>query len=222
MVVKLIVHSSVSVNGYVTGFEPDMGAHYDTVLSYHPDGLLVGSNTIVKAIESVDSIPSENQEDFVKPVFSDEDQRPYWLMVDSRGVLRNLHFFRRSGYCKDIILLVSKKTPADYLDFLQKRQYDIICSGCDYVDYKNAFQQLSGRYGMKTIVVDSGGTLVSVLLAQGLVDELSLLVYPVIVEENNTLLFKPDFLSVKNIGWSLLSSKQVNNDLVLLRYKKIK
>ena len=139
MVVKLIVHSSVSVNGYVTGFEPDMGAHYDAVLSYHPDGLLVGSNTIVKAIESVDSIPSENQEDFVKPVFSDDDQRPYWLMVDSRGVLRDLHFFRRSGYCKDIILLVSKKTPTDYLDFFQKRQYDVVCSGSNYVDYKNTF-----------------------------------------------------------------------------------
>jgi 2,5-diamino-6-(ribosylamino)-4(3H)-pyrimidinone 5'-phosphate reductase len=47
-----------------------------------------------------------------------------------------------------------------------------------------ALEALNTRYGVKVLRVDSGGTLNSVLLHAGLVDEISVLIHPVIAGGN--------------------------------------
>ena len=45
-----------------------------------------------------------------------------------------MHVHRKSGYAKDIIVLVSNGTPKAYLDYLKERNYDFIVAGRDHVD----------------------------------------------------------------------------------------
>ncbi|WP_246269873.1 hypothetical protein [Methanofollis tationis] len=42
---RTIIHTTVSLDNAFTGFEIDIGLHYELLLSLHPDALLVGSTT---------------------------------------------------------------------------------------------------------------------------------------------------------------------------------
>ncbi|MDD5567585.1 MAG: dihydrofolate reductase family protein, partial [Patescibacteria group bacterium] len=59
--------------------------------------------------------------------------------------------------------------------------YDFVVAGEKQVDLKKSFDILSDRYETNTILVDSGRGLTNAMINQGLVDEISLLVLPVIV-----------------------------------------
>jgi 2,5-diamino-6-(ribosylamino)-4(3H)-pyrimidinone 5'-phosphate reductase len=174
---KVIMHTQVSLDGCIDGFE-NTGIYYSLANQFNADMVLFGSNTVYAAVKAY---PPEAEEDFMKPVITPNDNRPFGVIPDSRGRLRNLHVVRKMGYLKDVIILVSKATPRSYLDFLEKRNYDFIVAGDDHVDYEKAFEVLNGKYNCNIIRTDSGGILTNVLLEQGLVDEISLIVSPVLV-----------------------------------------
>ena len=59
-----------------------------------------------------------------------------------------------------------------------------IVAGAERVDLKAALSEVSQRYGVERVRADSGGTLNGVLLRLGLVDEVSLLVAPVLMGDD--------------------------------------
>jgi 2,5-diamino-6-(ribosylamino)-4(3H)-pyrimidinone 5'-phosphate reductase len=66
------------------------------------------------------------------------------------------------------------------LDYLAERRIETIIAGDDRIDMRAALEELDRTYGVKVLRVDSGGTLNSVLLKNGLVDEVSVLIHPFI------------------------------------------
>jgi len=58
------------------------------------------------------------------------------------------------------------------------------------VDLKRMLETLASRYGVKKVLTDTGRILSTLLLAQGLVSEVSLLVHPVIVGEKSYPMFR--------------------------------
>jgi len=217
MLPKIVVYNSVSVDGSIKDFDVEIALHYEVLGRLGADVLLVGSNTAKTGIELfMDTVPTEKPSDFFKPKVEPDDDRPLWVFADSRGILQGLmHVHRNSGYAKDIIVLVSKKTPKSYLDYLAERNYDFILAGDDYVNYRLALEALNTRYGVKTVASDSGGLLASVLLESGVVDEVQLLVSPQIVGETSVNLFR----SLKNlIRLSLVKVETIRGSHVLLVY----
>ncbi|MBN2422871.1 RibD family protein [Candidatus Woesearchaeota archaeon] len=189
---KLIIHNSISLDNSITGFDVNMEAHYRIASGYKPDIMLVGSGTAKAGIkEFLTDIPKEDASDFKKPEIKSGDTRAFWAVVDSKGTLINLlHIFRKSGYCRDVIVLVSEKTPENYIDYLEKRDYDYILAGKEHVDYKQAFETLNRKYNAKVIISDSGPTLNNILIEKKLIDEISLLIYPVLAGNKGLSLFK--------------------------------
>ncbi|MFA7562283.1 MAG: dihydrofolate reductase family protein [Methanoculleus sp.] len=100
-----------------------------------------------------------------------------------------LHFYRTMEHTKDVVILVSEATPEDYLDYLREREYPFIRCGKSRVDLKEALQELGERFGVAKMVSDSGPDLNDVLVQEGLVDTISLIVYPVIAGEREKRLF---------------------------------
>jgi 2,5-diamino-6-(ribosylamino)-4(3H)-pyrimidinone 5'-phosphate reductase len=192
MLPRVVVFNSVSVDGAIKDFDVNIALHYEVLGQIGADALLAGSNTAKTGIELfMKTVPPEEPSDFAKPTMKADDQRPLWVIADSRGILQGLmHVHRKSGYAKDIIVLVSKSTPRDYLEYLAARKYDYIMAGSDHVDYKAALDELNKRYGVKTIVTDTGGVLFALLLEQGLVDEVQLLIAPEIVGQKAVNLFR--------------------------------
>ncbi|OFY57665.1 MAG: hypothetical protein A2V50_00820, partial [Bacteroidetes bacterium RBG_19FT_COMBO_42_10] len=152
---EIIIHNSVSLDGSLTGFMPDMELHYRIAGDYKPDAHLIGSETIIKGNEMFgDGIPDEVPSDFEQP--QRDKSLPWWIIVDSGGKLKGiLHTCRRFEYCRDVIILVSESTPADYLEHLKDRNYNFIITGKEKVDLNMAVDRLREKFGIFRILTDT-------------------------------------------------------------------
>ena len=178
---KVIVHNSISLDGSLTGFEPNMALHYQIAGSYKPDAHLIGANTVKVGVELYgNGVPKEKKEDFEKPLRA--RNLPLWAIPDTKASLQGLlHTCRRFEYCRDVIVLVSEETPVEYIAYLRERGYNYHEVGKRHVDLKKLLELLRTKYGVRTVLADTGRILSNLLLEKGLVSELSLLVHPVIV-----------------------------------------
>jgi 2,5-diamino-6-(ribosylamino)-4(3H)-pyrimidinone 5'-phosphate reductase len=214
---KVILSNAVSLNGSLTGFPVDLGTYYSRLLAWRPDAVLVGSQTVLLAHEE---IPPEVEADFIRPECRQDDPRPMWVVVDSRGVLEGrLHLYRRMEYTRGIIILLSKKTPERYRRYLADRQYETITAGEDRVDLARALDLLGELYGVETLVTDTGGTLNRVLLDAGLVDEISVILVPVLAGTIATPLYRSERGEADAIPLSLERCEPAGDGYLHLIYR---
>ncbi len=218
---KVIMHNEISVDAAMSGFEPNLDLYYQVAETFKADIHLVGSRTARSGIKTYwGRVPAEEPEDFDKPDLKAWDKRPWWVIPDTRGVLKGLlHVYRKSGYCKDVIVLVTKRTPKAYIQYLQKRHYDHLYCGRDHVDYRQAFVLLRRRYGATVAMTDSGGTLNNILLEQGLISEISLLVAPVLVGDAKANLFRSLKLGKKKPAFQLIKNRILEKNYLHLTYR---
>jgi 2,5-diamino-6-(ribosylamino)-4(3H)-pyrimidinone 5'-phosphate reductase len=126
-----------------------------------------------------------------------------------------------SGFWRDGVALCAKRTPREYLDYLRVRHIPAIIAGTDRVDFREALAVLQRQYQVNVVRVDSGGTLNGVLLRQGLVSEVSILVYPSLVGgiTPKSLFRAPDLQSGEGvIPLTLTHVERLESDTVWLRY----
>lgn len=216
MIPKIVIHNSISLDGSLSNFEPNMGLHYQIAGNYRPDAHLIGSNTIEAGIELYENgVPPEEKTDFKKP--RRNKNLPYWVVVDTRGKLQGLlHTGRRFEFCRDIIVLVSEKTPEIYLQYLTARNYDYHVVGRDHIDLKKAILLLSDKYKVETLLTDTGRILSNLLINKRLVYEISLLVHPVIVGNKSYNMFRD---IDKNQSLKLVKCEILEKKYVRLLYK---
>jgi len=214
----ITIFNSVSLDGAVTGFPLDLEAHYKVLGQLAPETVLVGSNTAKTGIETfIREIPPETEQDRKKPDIAANDRRAYWIIPDSRGVLKNmLHVYRQTGYGKDIIMLISESTPADYRAYLEERHYDCIVAGKTTVDLPAALEKAAAKYDFRYIVTDTGPALNTAVLEAGLGDEIKLLVWPAIAGKAGR-----NFMEglKSGIKLQLLSCDRQDKGSMLLSYK---
>ncbi|HDR73576.1 MAG TPA: RibD family protein [Methanoculleus sp.] len=215
---RVIIHNTISLDNAVIGFDIDIGLHYEILLSYKPDAMLIGSTTAKTGIEMfLDSEEPEVPADRHRPPQDPADPRPVGVFVDSRGVLHGLlHFYRRLEHIRDVVVLVSKTTPEAYLAYLEEREYPHIRCGEERVDLAAALGELAERFGVETVVTDSGSDLNAALMEQGIADEISLIVTPAIAGPATKKLFG----SVRTPRTlELIASAELGEGRVHLRYR---
>jgi 2,5-diamino-6-(ribosylamino)-4(3H)-pyrimidinone 5'-phosphate reductase len=174
-----------------------MELHYQIAGWYKPEAHLIGSNTIKMGIELYgEGVPDEDEADFGKP--KRDKALPLWVIVDTKGSCGGLlHTCRRFEFCKDVIILISEETPKNYIQYLKERNYDFYSTGQKHVDIHKSLDLLEERYGVKTVLADTGRILGNLLLDQGWVSEISLLIHPVIIGEKGENLFSRVALDMK-------------------------
>lgn len=216
---KIILHNQVSLNGAFLGFNVDMENYYSILNGFHPNYILIGSNTAKAGIEDYyENIPVETPDDFRKPSIEKSDKRPYWVVPDSTGKLIGLlHTYRNAGYCKDIIVFISRNTPKEYKQYLHERHYDFFSEGYNKVDLESCLEKLELKYGPGTIVTDGGRNLAKRIFDLHLVGEISLIVSPVLtVKKYEPLLYKLNIPA--HIHLHLDSVTELGKGLVHLKY----
>jgi 2,5-diamino-6-(ribosylamino)-4(3H)-pyrimidinone 5'-phosphate reductase len=222
MLPRVILHNSISLDGKLENYMPDVALHYEIVARWQADAYLAGSNTILKQEAEMppeDEAASESPVVFEPPQKDPNDPRPLLIVPDSRGRVRSWYALRQAPYWRDCIALCSEATPQAYFDYLDARHFEYIVAGHDHVDLRAALEELSTRYGVKTVLLDSGGTLNGVMLRVGLVNHLSLLVNPCLVGGSTpNSFFRDTDVEQGVIQLKLTDVEQPNENVVWLQY----
>lgn len=226
MLPKVILHNAVSLDGRIDGFPLDLFQYYELIAAWREDATLAGSDTFLKAASEA---PSEDEGALLQPRVDPGDRRPLLVIPDSRGRVRTWHYLRRLPYWRGFVALCSQSTPREYLQYLKERHIDCIIAGLDHVDLHAALEELNSRYGVLVVRVDAGGTLNGLLLRQGLVSEVSLLIYPSLVggEKQSSIFRAPDLPVAADqadclkdvISLKLRKMEQLKGEVVWLRYE---
>jgi 2,5-diamino-6-(ribosylamino)-4(3H)-pyrimidinone 5'-phosphate reductase len=216
---RVILHNMVSVDGRVDGFEADTGLFYELAGQWQADAMLAGSDTMLAAYEGVTADEGVGLD---APEEEPGGGRALLVVPDSRGRLRHWCRMKSEPWWRDVMALCSRTTPRAYLEYLRERDVDYVVAGEDHVDFRVALAELSARYGIETVQVDSGGTLNGVLLRAGLVDEVSVIVSPSLVggTDARSIYRAPELTSPEGvIRLKLVHVDRVRGGSVWLRYE---
>jgi len=213
---RIILHTQTSLDARATGFEIDMGTYYQLAETFEPDATISGADTFLAA-PMPDEVPEWSFE--VAKNFP-SCSRSVMAIVDSKGRVRNWSAIKKQPFWKIPVSLCSRSTPKEHLEYLEREGIETIIAGQDRVDLKKALKELQMRYGLRTVRIDSGGTLSSIMLKEGLVDEISVILSPCVVGKTHTAhlinpavseLPEPRLLKLKHV-------EELEGGLVWLKY----
>lgn len=101
----------------------------------------------------------------------------WFITVDGRGRVR----WDEDHENWDILVLVCRSTPADYLAYLRRRNICYLVTGEEHVDLVHALTAMGTELGIGCVLSTAGGGLQGELLRAGLIDELYLSIAPALV-----------------------------------------
>jgi len=224
---NVVVYNEISIDGRIVGFPVDPGRYYARGFRWRSDAILMGSVT-AQAFG-----PAEHLDDQARVLDPPErlpivagfetlvrEPRPLLVVPDSRGTVRNwIHALAQPWYGA-VVVLVSRSTPSDYLDYLGRRGIEHIVAGDDRVDLVAALHVLVDRHGIRSVRTDSGGALNGALLAAGLVDEIGLIVNPSVSgdPEGQRLVRLPHPMGENGIPLTLIEVERLEDGALWLRY----
>jgi len=162
----VVAQLAVSLDGVTSGFDVDLARFYALATLWQEDVTLVGADTILAQETAVRA--------GARP--GPRADGPLLAVVDSRARVREWEALRQLGYWSDVLALYADQTPARPPDATTRE----LVTGYEQVDLAEALDVLGDR-GVQTVRVDSDGALVNALLDLGLLDELALLVHPVLI-----------------------------------------
>ena len=101
------------------------------------------------------------------------DADGYEVVVDTRGTL--LWNDCANEKCP-MLVITSENVSREYLEYLKKQHVSWIACGKEKIDLKRSCEILSDEFGVKRMAVVGGGHINAGFLAEGLLDEISILI----------------------------------------------
>lgn len=122
-----------------------------------------------------------------------------------------------------IVTVLPETTPAAYLEYLQQRDISYLFAGVKGDELNAAMKALAETFGVETLSLQGGGIIDGAFLQAGLIDELSLVVYPGIDgSASSPSIFEyigREQAPARGLSLELLSAETVQDGVVWLRYK---
>jgi 2,5-diamino-6-(ribosylamino)-4(3H)-pyrimidinone 5'-phosphate reductase len=204
----IIIHSALSLDAKISGFQADLEAYYQVLPEFEEQAALCGSETIINAT------PKEYNVTVDLP--DEEVTFPALIITDSSGRVKSWDYWMSLGMWKSYIALCSESTPEKHIDYLKSLKVKVIISGREKVDLNEALSILHKQFGIEKIRTDCGSRLNSLLYNEGLVDEISLILHPVFSNSPDL----ENFINPKaEHKLELAEARELRNGIVWLRYK---
>jgi 2,5-diamino-6-(ribosylamino)-4(3H)-pyrimidinone 5'-phosphate reductase len=216
MLPRVVLHVEASLDGRIDHIRPDVGRYYSLASRFHEDAILTGVDTLLQSAD----LPAEDDWEPPTPQ-AIGGGGPWFVVTDSRCRFDRWNWLRKQPYWRDAVALVAEASPAKGLGRLAAKGVPTIVCGGQRVDLRTALQTLAADFDVRTVRVDSGGALSGTLVRAGLVDEVSVLLEPVLVGgvTPRTFLRGPDPASADDVvRLRLLKVEQFDDGLVWLRY----
>ncbi|MEA3558313.1 MAG: dihydrofolate reductase family protein, partial [Candidatus Thermoplasmatota archaeon] len=184
----------VSVNGGIKGFERDLEEE-SMILSQIKitfDSYLIDIHSLKRLS---DIIPDDVLEQ-PKPDFQGlDDPRSKLIVIDPEGKMDDWERISKIPVWSERFALVTNNTPSSYLEELDKYSVGHILMGEDKFDMVAVLKELYENFDCGEILIDVPGDISGELVKEGYVDEINLIVYPCIVDDE-----KGHFLDLPNLS----------------------
>ena len=171
------------------------------------DSILIGKNTV-------------EQDDPLLTVRYAKGKNPIRIILDSHGTIKNNSRIIKT--CKRVptIIVTSKIVSKPNLNRLRKLPIDVIVCGKNQVNITKLLSVLSKK-GIKTVLLEGGGTLNRSFLKKNAIDEMIIALTPYVLGSKNTVsLFEGlSFPSLKIKFPLKLKNVQKNGNEIILNYK---
>jgi 2,5-diamino-6-(ribosylamino)-4(3H)-pyrimidinone 5'-phosphate reductase len=209
---RVVIYDAVSVDGSIEGFEPDVGLFYKIAGRIGEDCTLAGCDTLLASEPDAEGAPPLAQR-------QDGDSRPLMAVVDSRGRFRGYRNVLAFGVWRGAVALCAAATPLEHLDYLRSAGVEIAVIGADRVDLPAALEWLAADHAVQLVRVESGGLLNGALAQRGLVDEVHLLIHPVLAGSGRSF-YRPKDGHV--LPLKLLSSEEQEHGALYVRWEVVR
>jgi 2,5-diamino-6-(ribosylamino)-4(3H)-pyrimidinone 5'-phosphate reductase len=221
MLPKVIIYNAVSLDGRLTGFKADNELYSNMASYWNVDAVFMGINMLITRFGALNDDLSKDR-DFIVPDVLENDKLPLLVVPDNGGKIRIWSEIFEIPFIRDILVLCSRSTPQEYLNFLEKLNIKYMIIGYDKVNLGAALEELNTQFGVKSLRVDSGGILNGALIKDDLVDEICVLIHPVIVGGmlSNSVYIDPDLtFDNENLDLKLLKMEKLKNEIIFLHYR---
>ena len=107
----------------------------------------------------------------------EDGAKSYAVAIDASGRLN----WRSNDINGDrLIVVLTERATSAYLDFLRERNISYLFAGKQDVDFALALEKLRAKFGIRRVSIQGGGKINGAFLNAGLIDELSLVIAPVV------------------------------------------
>lgn len=223
----VICHMMSSVDGRIVTEDwplSDAGRkEYELVhATYNAEAWLCGRVTMEEHFASGSRSDDEVSRTYDGPerddFFAPGKHRSFAVAVDPRGKL-----VWESGMVAGdhVVTLLTHRVSDEYLSTLRNRGVTYLLAGHEDVDLPLALTKI-GSLGVRTLMLEGGGNINGSFLRQGLIDELSLLVVPVVDGRGATpTLFDNSAAGIEPHRLSLQGVERRPGDVILLHYRMV-
>ena len=200
--------------GELMGVYASLGRKLDT------DAWMFGKNTLTegyfpKKFHTPDKTPLAHPQAFIARKTSN---RLFVVIDPEADILYETSTVRGDS----IVCILPETAPAFYLEYLQRKGISYLFAGAKGDDLHTAMQTLAETFGVESLSLQGGGIIDGAFLQAGLIDELSLVIYPGIDgSKDSTSIFHYIGKGNPSQGQSLelLSVQEMENGVLWLRYK---
>ncbi|GAC1586229.1 MAG: RibD family protein [Hymenobacter sp.] len=179
---RVICHMMSSLDGRTIlarwGDSPNTQAYEATAATFEAQAWMCGRVTMEKdftkglAPDLQPAGPPLDRQDFVAAYTADS----FAIAVDAHGRLG-----WQSAYidADHVIAVLTEQVGDDYLAYLRRQGVSYLFGGTREIDFARVLDKLGRLFSIRTLLLEGGGHLNGSLLRAGLIDEVSLLLYPV-------------------------------------------
>lgn len=197
----VICHMLQSIDGKIAGgfFREKQTLELAKIYSdiskdYNGDAIIYGTTTAQEMFSSSKTAPVLNQNPIQKIDYIYKNDKNKWIVViDPQGQIS----FDQSVYQntrlkdKNLIVILTENISSQYLETLKSLNISCLFTGKDEIDLRLALEKLYDLFSIKKLLLQGGGITNTYFIKEDLIDELSLVVSPIVSgEEKQPNIFK--------------------------------
>lgn len=222
---RVICHMGPSLDGRIVPSRwmkvaTTLYAEYErTAKTFDADAWVIGRISMepyagkarIPARRSKERIP---RTDFV----AEHGAQSFAIAIDPSGKLR---WTRSDIDGEHVIAVLTERVSDDYLAFLRDRGVSYVFGGKTDVNVRRVLEKLREHFGIETLLLEGGGKINGTFLAADVIDELSVLVVPIVDGSVGTpTLFDAPSTKTRPLSLKLVAVEKLRGDVVWLRYRR--